>query len=181
MADLKRGARTKAIREYLKTNPSAGPQKIVADLAAQGIEVTLGLVSNVKYGRMRKMASGKYGGSVARVMKTTGISKSASIRGYLHRFPDAKPTEITKGLRKEGVKVTRGLVSNVKFHFMKQAAHVTEAPPAVVIAARKTWGHPEAVTGNVSFPQLLEVKRLVDQLGGAAQVRQALDALELLR
>jgi hypothetical protein len=38
-----------------------------------------------------------------------------------------------------------------------------------------------AASGNVSFEQLLGVKRLVDSLGGADKIRRALDALAQLQ
>lgn len=53
MAQMKRGAKTQAIREYLAANPAQGPKDIVAGLKAQGMTVRPGLVSAVKYGKSR--------------------------------------------------------------------------------------------------------------------------------
>ena len=44
-----RGAKTRAIKEYLAANPSASPKVVVDALAAQGIQVSVGLVSVTKY------------------------------------------------------------------------------------------------------------------------------------
>src|SRR5215831_14868162 len=120
MPTLERGARSKAIRDYLETHPHAGPKQVVADLRAQGIDVTDGLVSSIKYGpNSKKKMRGRKGSRPKAVRgrpKGRGAgSKSEAIRRYLQRFPDAKPLEITAGLRKEGIRVTRGLASNVKF------------------------------------------------------------------
>ncbi len=72
--------------------------------------------------------------------------------------------------------VSTGLVSNVKFIFGKKAAR-----PSVRVAGRKTRGRngPKAVALTVG--QLIEVKRLANELGGPEQVRQALETLEQLR
>lgn len=41
--------RTELIRQYLKDNPTAGPKKVVEVMKAKGIQVSEGLVSQVKY------------------------------------------------------------------------------------------------------------------------------------
>ena len=46
-----RGERSKAVREYLKENPSASPKQVVAALKAQGMKISLGLVSVLKYSK----------------------------------------------------------------------------------------------------------------------------------
>lgn len=51
VAGNERGARSKAVRDYLAQNPKASPKEVVANLAAQGIEVSLGLVSVIKYSK----------------------------------------------------------------------------------------------------------------------------------
>ncbi|MEX2118318.1 MAG: hypothetical protein WD847_01805 [Pirellulales bacterium] len=45
--------KSQAIRDYLKTNPGAGPKEVIASLGAQGLEVSPALVSNIKYGGSR--------------------------------------------------------------------------------------------------------------------------------
>ena len=54
--ELERGARSKAVRAFLKTHPSASPAKVVAALQEQGLKISLGLVSVIKYS---KGASGR--------------------------------------------------------------------------------------------------------------------------
>jgi hypothetical protein len=175
-----RGARSRAIRDYLKTNSKAGPKEIVTSLGASGIEVTEGLVSSIKYGkkrtRRRKKSRGKAAVGSRRTRKA--VSSSESIRDYMRRHPDAKPNEVRAGLRKEGVKVSRGLISNVKFRVGQQAA-----TPAVRVAARKMSTRKVRAAGKspVTVEQLKEVRRLIDEFGGAGQLRQALETLEQLR
>ena len=56
---MKRGAKTKAIKEFLAANPQAGPAAIVEGLKAQGITVKAGLASAVKYGKSRRKKRGR--------------------------------------------------------------------------------------------------------------------------
>jgi hypothetical protein len=58
-ADSERGARSQAIRDYLEMNPKATASKIIPALKAQGIEVSQGLVANVKSTIKKKMGGGK--------------------------------------------------------------------------------------------------------------------------
>ena len=51
LPQLERGARSKAVREYLAANPKESPQKVVAALKEQGIDISLGLVSVIKYSK----------------------------------------------------------------------------------------------------------------------------------
>lgn len=44
-----RGAKTRAIKDYLAANPKASPKVVAEALAAQGIQVSVGLVSVTKY------------------------------------------------------------------------------------------------------------------------------------
>jgi hypothetical protein len=59
VARYKRGARTQAIKDYLAEKPAAGPNEVVNALAEKGIKVSVGLVSNIKYGSRAKGAKGK--------------------------------------------------------------------------------------------------------------------------
>ena len=47
--------------------------------------------------------------------KKSGVSKSQSIRDHLQANPTATPNEIVAALKKQGVKVSQGLASNVKY------------------------------------------------------------------
>lgn len=56
-----RGVRSQAVRDYLKKNPKASPKDIVAGLKEQGVTVSLGLVSVIKYTK-KGPKTGKRGG-----------------------------------------------------------------------------------------------------------------------
>lgn len=51
---LPRGARTLAVREYLKKNPTAKVKDVVAELAKTGMTVSEGLVNVVKYKKAKR-------------------------------------------------------------------------------------------------------------------------------
>lgn len=51
---LERGARSIAVRKYLASHPKASPKVVVEALQEQGIEVSLGLVSVIKYSKVYK-------------------------------------------------------------------------------------------------------------------------------
>jgi hypothetical protein len=169
MAKAEHGSRSQAIRDYLSSHPKAGPKAVVGALKAKGIEVKLGLVSNVKHhmmsGKSRRRASAKRRG------KAPAMTGTQAIQIYLKKHPMAGPQEICSRLADQGIKVSKSLASAVKYRTRKRRA------PSVRMSARKTVATKRAMT----VEQLLEVKRLADALGGSDHVRQALEALEELR
>ena len=48
---LERGVRSKSVRDYLASNPGASPKTVVEDLKKTGVNVSLGLVSVIKYSK----------------------------------------------------------------------------------------------------------------------------------
>lgn len=76
--DLERGARSRAIREYLAQNPAATAKDIIPALREQGIEVNEGLISNIKYGKKGKASSGQLV-SVAAIRSTSGRNGTAPV------------------------------------------------------------------------------------------------------
>ncbi|MBI3861148.1 MAG: hypothetical protein HY290_04555 [Planctomycetia bacterium] len=176
-----RGARSNAIREFLKSNPKAVTKDVITGLQEKGIEVSEALVHKIKYrGAGKRAKTRRKAAATGTRPKKVAVSKSESIRDFLRRNPKASPKVIRAGLQKEGVKVTTGLISNVAFYFRKQ-----NAAPRVRIAARKVQAKTRRVTSapaiRATIEQLIEVKRLAESLGGADQIRQALDALAQLQ
>jgi hypothetical protein len=181
MPTPERGTRSAAIREFLKTNPTTASKDVIAALHENGIEVSESLVHKIKYRSARKRAKiRRKSASTSGHRHQAVVSKSESIRNFLRRNPNATPTVVRTGLRKEGVKVTTGLISNVAFYFRKKTA-----APRVKVAARRAQAKmtrkKSATATRVTIEQLLEVKRFADSFGGADQIRQALATLEQLR
>lgn len=102
--------------------------------------------------------------------KRAGKSKSQHIRDYLAANPGATPNQIKDGLAKQGVKVSTGLASNVKY---------TSGTGAKKKKKPGRRGRPKATP--LSAQNLLDAKKLADDLGGIGEARKALDALEKLQ
>ena len=98
-------------------------------------------------------------------------ARSEAIRGYLSRNPGASPKEVVVGLKAGGIEVSEGLVASIKYDKRHKA----------VGRKQSTRPTPEAQGAALSVGDLLEAKRLADELEGIEQVRQALEALERLR
>lgn len=162
MVKPERGAKSRAVREYLKEHKKAGPKEIVDALKAQGIDVTATLVSSIKYGKRGPGRRGR--------RKSGKGTASTHIRAYLEQNPGAKPKEIKEALAKQGLKVATGLISNVKYHFERKPS------------AKAGRGPSRRVDGALpSVDQLLQVKDLANSLGGLDQLRRAAEALAQLQ
>ena len=175
MTKAERGPKSLAIREYLSANPVAGPKQIVNALRELGIEVSFGLASAVKY-RKRKKGVTTRKSTIPTFTLDKPASGSKLIRQYIANHPQEKPKQIELGLRQEGIEVSLGLISSVKYARIQKGGKRRKSRTHMVrVAARAT---PSMAT---TIEQLLDVKRFADSLGGASQLRQALDTLEQLR
>jgi hypothetical protein len=98
--------------------------------------------------------------------KSTSGTKSASIRNYKTDHPDAKPKEIAEALSKSGEKVTPAFVSTVLSNDKRRGK-------------KRRGGKRKAgrAAGKSGFENLVQAKRLADQMGGVAKAKAALDAL----
>jgi hypothetical protein len=99
--------------------------------------------------------------------------KTQAVRDYLAEHPEANPKAVVEGLKAQGLKVKITLVNGIKYNKSRRAGK--RRSPVAHAAARRT-----SLRG-VTIDQLLEVKRFADSLGGADQIRHALDMLEQLR
>jgi hypothetical protein len=174
MAKARSGTKSQAISEYLATNKEANPKQIVEAMKQKGIEVSDGLAKAVKYGKGKKSAKKARRATAAKGMPA--VSGSESIRQFIAKHPGSMPKEIRQGLKQQGVKVSMGLISSVKYSGGKKTGKKKRRMRASVVhaAARRT-------SASVTVEQLLEVKKFADSLGGADQVRMALDTLEQLQ
>lgn len=69
-----RGARSKAVRDYLAANPKASPKVVVEELGKQGVSVSLGLVSVIKYSKRGKVKRpGRRGGRLSGSLDTSSL------------------------------------------------------------------------------------------------------------
>ena len=100
-------------------------------------------------------------------------AKTQAVRDFISANPEANPQAVVDGLKATGLKVKITLVRGILYK--KPSKRGGRRAPSVIAAARKTS------TNGVTIGQLLEVKQFADSLGGANQVRQALDLLAQLQ
>lgn len=104
--------------------------------------------------------------SVARSKKPEHGSKSQAIRDYLTANKKAKASEVVSALAEQGVTVSAAAVYNLK------------ARKSMGKKRSKARAGGQAVT--LSITHLLAAKKLVDEVGGVAQAKEAIDALAKL-
>ena len=104
--------------------------------------------------------------------KRRKFNKSAAIRAYLEKHPDAAPMAVAKAVSKPGNKVSPQLVSNIKHNMGAKKAK--RGRPRKALASRK------ASENGLSLDHLLAAKKLVDQLGGVEVAVNAINALATL-
>ena len=102
--------------------------------------------------------------------KTTAVSKSAAIREYISANPSAGPTAIYDALTKQGIKVSKGLVSVVKYSKPKPGKQSSQPKRKAVSDSG----------GGMSAAELIATKQVVDSLGGIAQTKEIVDLLKQL-
>jgi hypothetical protein len=90
----------------------------------------------------------------------SGQNRSAAIRAYKDKNPDARPKAIAEGLAKDGVKVTAGYVSTVLSN-----------------ERRKGGKRRKKRAGAKAYADLVQAKRLSDAMGGIDKARAALNVL----
>lgn len=100
-------------------------------------------------------------------------AKTQAVRDYLAEHPEANPKAVVEGLKEEkGMSVKITLVNGIKYNKSRNSG--TRRSLVARAAARRTS------RTKMNFEQLVEVKRFADSLGGADQLRRALDMLEQL-
>ena len=95
-----------------------------------------------------------------------GPNKSEAIRNYKSENPEAGPKAIAAALADDGIDVTPAFVSTVLSNDKRKSGRI-----GVRGRGRRA--------GSVdSLDSLIQAKKLAEQMGGIAQARAALDALE---
>jgi hypothetical protein len=113
--------------------------------------------------------------------KKRSVNKSQAVRDYLSAQPDAMPKDVRAALAKEGIEVSRVLVSTIKSKLSKtgttrksaKKASVAEAAaPAVV--EKPTNG------GTITLEQVKKVAHTIKMLGGIQRVTEVLEVIKEL-
>ena len=106
--------------------------------------------------------------------RTKGVTKSQAIRDYLAKNPGAAPKAIQAGLKKQGIAVSDGLISVVKYSKRGKKRRAVKRG-----AGRRRSA---AVSrSELQLSDLIEARDFALRLGGVAQAIHALEALEKLQ
>ena len=101
--------------------------------------------------------------------KRTKLNKAQAIRDqFMAQGRSARPKDVIAALKAMGITVSSAQVSNIKTSLSKKKR------------TRLAAANGHAANGEISLTALLEAKKLADQLGGLAVVKQAVDALSRL-
>jgi hypothetical protein len=114
--------------------------------------------------------------------KKSSVNKSQAVRDYLSGHPDAMPKEVMVALAKEGIEVSRVLVSTIKTKINKtgtakkaaKKASVAEAAAPAVVEKPTTNG------GTITLEHVKKVARTVKTLGGFQRVTEILAVIKEL-
>ena len=167
------GSKSEAVRKYFKANPGVGAKAAHAELEKAGTVVSLALVNKVKYeGNTKKKTTTR---KAASKRKAGGGNMSDQIRAYIAKHPKATRPEIRDGLAAQGVTVKTSLVNAVYTKVKKGGA--AKAKP--VRRGRKPAATKTAA--NLTAAELIAAKRMIDSMGGANRVREALNLLDQLQ
>ena len=119
--------------------------------------------------------------------KSQGISKSQAVRDYLAEHPGATASVVIPDLASRGIKVSVALVGQIKQRMKKsgetggqKSASAPAKKPAKKRSGKKATAtkSTRSTSNSLTADDLMEAKKLVDELGGVDQARRALKYLE---
>jgi hypothetical protein len=107
------------------------------------------------------------------------LNKTQAVRDYLATHPGAMSSEIAAALAKQGIKITRGHVANIKTKINKtHKARKTAKKPAVVVAAAPVAVEkPAKAADAITLDQVKKVSQAMRTLGGFQRVLEVLDVI----
>ena len=109
------------------------------------------------------------------------VNKSQAVRDYLSAQPDAMPKDVMAALAKEGIKVSRVLVSTVKSKFNKvSTAKKAAKKPAAAVAAAPAVVEKPTNGGTITLEQVKKVACTIKTLGGFQRVTEVLEVIKEL-
>jgi ribosomal protein S2 len=115
--------------------------------------------------------------------KKPKVNKSQAVRDYLAADPGAMPKDVRTALAKEGIEVSRVLVSTIKGKLnktgtakkaAKKPAPVAAEPAAPAVVEKPTNG------GTITLEQIKKVAQTIWTLGGIQRVTEVLAVIKEL-
>ena len=110
------------------------------------------------------------------------VNKSQAVRDYLSAHPDAMPKDVRAALAKEGIEVSRVLVSTVKNKLNKPSTTKKAAKkmPVAEVAAPAVVEKPTTNGGTITLDQVKKVAHTIKTLGGFQRVTEVLEVIKEL-
>ncbi|HVA46355.1 MAG TPA: hypothetical protein VNH11_08280 [Pirellulales bacterium] len=168
------------VREYLRSNPPATANQIVADLRPYGVSLALAKKVKSKEGRKRREAGRKPGRATsAPAARHQAGTKTEAIRQAAEGMPKpVRPRDVVAALAEQGIEVARRHVGQV---LKSMGLRRRRRGRTATASGTATVGRPATVAASatLSLEALLAAKKLADQLGVDA-AKQAVDALARL-
>jgi len=100
--------------------------------------------------------------------KKQKVNKSQTVRNYLKANPKATPLEVVAALKKQGIKMTAGHVSNIKTALNK--ARTAKKAAKKQVAAPVAVEKPVKVADSFTLDQIKAVVQTVKAVGGPARI-----------
>ncbi len=114
-------------------------------------------------------------------MAKKSVNKSQAVRDYLSARPDAMPKDVMAALAKDGIKVSRVLVSTVKSKLNKGGtAKKAAKKPAAAVAATPAVVEKPTNGGTITLDQVKKVAHTIKTLGGFQRVIEVLEVIKEL-
>jgi arginine repressor len=172
------------VREYLRSNPDATANEIMASLRAQG--VSLATAHKVRY--LEGLKRGGRGRKPSRAGTTASSQPTESARGTkANAIRDVaqtmtqpvRPRDVVAALAGQGITVSRTQVSQVltSMGMRRRRGGRKGASRREGAAARSAT---PTTSQAFSLDALIAAKKLANQLGGISAAKQAVDALARL-
>jgi arginine repressor len=172
------------VREYLRSNPDATANEIMASLKAQG--VSLATAHKVRY--LEGLKRGGRGRKPSRAGTTASSQPTESARGTkANAIRDVaqtmtqpvRPRDVVAALAGQGITVSRTQVSQVltSMGMRRRRGGRKGASRREGAAARSAT---PTTSQAFSLDALIAAKKLANQLGGISAAKQAVDALARL-
>ncbi len=117
--------------------------------------------------------------------KNPEVNKSQAVRDYLAGHSDAMPKEVMATLAKEGIEVSRVLVSGIKGKLKKASPKATKAAKRAAAVAATPLAPPavEKPTtngGTITLDQVKTVAQTIQTLGDYQRVTEVLEVIKEL-
>lgn len=130
------GNKSVTIRNYLLKHPEAAPAHVARELAKDGVEVTPGFVSTIRWNMKKDGLLGETSAPAAAAPEApaaadekSGANKSEAVRDVIRKQPELRNKEVIAVLAAQGVHVLPTLVSNVRKRLIESQAAGEPAAP----------------------------------------------------